>query len=155
MACPRTYHNLTVLPDGNVLSMGGTRQLDGIRRHDRRAGGRDLGPDDRDLDDDGAEANGRGYHSTALLLPDGRVLVGRRRPAGRRSVPNQTQRGDLLAAVPVQGRRGRRSPSAPRASSTAASFTVGDAGRGPHREGRADPTGRSPTRSTRTSATSR
>ena len=68
--------------------------------------------------------NGREYHSTALLLPDGRVLM-----AGGGALPGRAhrpeQRRDLLAAVPVQGhaaddhaRRRRRRATARASTST-------------------------------------
>ena len=76
MAHARTHLNLTVLPDGNVLATGG------IDRH--------RGPDPVAAQCSAAELwspatqtwttvatmqTPRMYHSTALLLPDGRVLV--------------------------------------------------------------------------------
>jgi galactose oxidase len=78
----RRQHNATLLPDGTVLVTGGTR-----------GGGFDNGFNDlsegkpvrnAELWDPGTgqwstlavETNERCYHSTALLLPDGRVLSG-------------------------------------------------------------------------------
>jgi hypothetical protein len=76
MAFPRTYHNMTVLPDGNVLVTGGV----GTTNPD------DLGniiypaemwsPTSENFTTMASMVTPRVYHSTALLLPDGRVLVG-------------------------------------------------------------------------------
>ena len=73
----RRQHNATVLPDGTVLVTGGQREgafnapLDevGVReaeRYDPRTG---------QWTTLAAMQRPRAYHSTALLLPDGRVLV--------------------------------------------------------------------------------
>jgi hypothetical protein len=79
MAFPRRHHNATALPDGTVLVTGGTR---GAQFNDLGQGapvhlaelwepGGDAGGSWRTL---AAELRDRCYHSTALLLPDGRVL---------------------------------------------------------------------------------
>jgi hypothetical protein len=77
MAQPRKYHNMTLLPDGTVLVTGGVASAD---RSDTAQGVhatelwdpeterfRTLAP---------AARITRSYHSSALLLPDGRVLYG-------------------------------------------------------------------------------
>ncbi|HLC42882.1 MAG TPA: LamG-like jellyroll fold domain-containing protein [Methylomirabilota bacterium] len=74
MAFPRYEHNLVVLPDGKVLAVGGTSALN----HSSSAG-----PLAVELWDPSTETwvtmsamqEVRQYHSTALLLPDGRVLA--------------------------------------------------------------------------------
>ena len=74
MAFPRTEHNLTLLPDGTVLTTGGGLNSDVF---DANAPVRQP-----ELWDPATEiwtlmasmATPRIYHSTALLLPDGRVL---------------------------------------------------------------------------------
>jgi galactose oxidase len=78
MAVPRRQHNATVLADGTVLVTGGTR---GAAFNDLGQGApvheaelwepSDAGGTWRTL---AAELRDRCYHSTALLLPDGRVL---------------------------------------------------------------------------------
>src|SRR4029079_11244083 len=75
MAFPRSYHTLTNLPDGSVIATGGLTSSDGYKLQNAvlpveiwytaTETGSTMAP----------QANGRGYHSTALLLPDGRVLV--------------------------------------------------------------------------------
>lgn len=102
MHFPRRQHNGTVLPDGTVLVTGGTR------------GGGGPGPQPSGFNDLGAgqpvqvaelwdpasgqwtllaaEEVDRCYHSTAVLLPDGRVLSaggGEYKPAG--DIPNDAQ----------------------------------------------------------------
>ena len=75
----RSHHNTVLLPDGNVLTLGGGYGAKGgafeqfaageehkqVELHDPRTGATTLGP---------AEAESRAYHSTAVLLPDGRVV---------------------------------------------------------------------------------
>ena len=80
---------------------------------------------------------GREYHSTALLLPDGRVLM-----AGGGQLPGRATNiysGEIYS--PPYLFKGARPTiaSAPSLVNYGSSFTVVDAGRGEHPEGRADP----------------
>jgi hypothetical protein len=71
----RSYNTLTVLPDGKVLSTGGQRGTDGI---DETTGVLPAEMWDPDTDTWKTMASSRRprlYHSSALLLPDGRVLL--------------------------------------------------------------------------------
>jgi hypothetical protein len=81
---PRYYHNLVQLPDGNVLAVGGNGTSN--KNNDapiyrpqlwNPAGNGGLGTWTSMSGQDTLKASTmrRGYHSTALLLPDGRVLV--------------------------------------------------------------------------------
>src|SRR5262249_2112582 len=75
MAFPRTYHVLTLLPDGNVLVTGG-----GITTEKTDPAGAvynaELGSPTTETWTMMAQMQSpRLYHGTALLLPDGRVLV--------------------------------------------------------------------------------
>ena len=75
MAFPRTYHNLTLLPDGNVLVTGG-----GITTAYGDSSGGVLtselwSPATESWSSVASSQVARLYHSTAVLLPDGRVLV--------------------------------------------------------------------------------
>lgn len=77
---PRVYHNLVVLPDGKVLATGGASTDEDYNDHAV------LEPQiwDPEANSGSGSWTGlgtlssssavRGYHSTALLLPDGRVL---------------------------------------------------------------------------------
>ena len=75
MATPRRQHNLTVLADGSVLATGGLSSnagqvdvLNGVYTAEL------WDPDTGEWRTLAAEERTRQYHSTALLLPDGRVL---------------------------------------------------------------------------------
>ena len=75
MAFGRRYHNLTVLPDGTVLATGGNSN--GAWQVDMNAGvypAELWNPATGNWTTLAAMAVTRQYHSTALLLPDGRVL---------------------------------------------------------------------------------
>jgi Domain of unknown function (DUF1929) len=74
----RSHHNTVLLPDGSMVTVGGgygTRPPDSlwafdppqqqIEIYDPKTASWRLGP---------AQAEGRAYHSTAILLPDGRVV---------------------------------------------------------------------------------
>lgn len=78
LVTPRTHVNTVLLPDGSVLAVGG-----GSGSSDASSGGVYAGPVYRsEILDPGADSFRpvdtqqveRTYHSTALLLPDGRVL---------------------------------------------------------------------------------
>lgn len=80
----RRQHNATVLPDGSVLVTGGTKNLDvqppdWHAFDDLRSGAPEhqaelWDPRTKEWTVMAAESVDRCYHSTALLLPDGRVL---------------------------------------------------------------------------------
>jgi hypothetical protein len=99
----RINHNLTVLPTGDVLATGGvTAELDKggvpVRRPQLwrgAAGG--WNNDDKNavvVDTLAGDPNIRNYHSTALLLPDGRVMT-----AGGEA-PNSVQRNTVSIYEP-------------------------------------------------------
>jgi len=73
MAFPRTYHTLTLLPDGNVLATGGSLTNNPASQATYAAEIWDAETETWSTMSNGQKA--RTYHETALLLPDGRVLV--------------------------------------------------------------------------------
>lgn len=78
MASPRHHPNAVLLPDGRVLVVGGHRAVQD--REDPGAEGDVLSaetfdPQGRQWLSAGQTSYGHGYHSTALLLPDGSVLA--------------------------------------------------------------------------------
>jgi hypothetical protein len=75
MANPRTYHNLSVLPDGNVLVTGGGRTSDAIAASGAVLAAEMWSPATQTWSTMSSMTLPRLYHSTSLLLPDGRVLV--------------------------------------------------------------------------------
>ena len=75
MAFPRAYQNLTMLPDGTVLTTGGMTTSDGIDLSKAVLPAEIWDPATETWRTVASEQIGREYHSTALLLPDGRVLM--------------------------------------------------------------------------------
>src|SRR5882672_3010459 len=75
MANPRTYHTLTILPDGNVLVTGGGRTTDAIGLNNAIKAAELWSPTTETWTTMASMQTPRLYHSTALLLPDARVLV--------------------------------------------------------------------------------
>ena len=76
MAYPRAYNNLTILPDGSVLAVGGGTNTSGIDISTSVFAAELWSPATETWTTMARGALGRLYHSTSLLLPDGRVLVG-------------------------------------------------------------------------------
>ncbi len=74
MAKGRYMANLVALPDGTVLAAGGSGEVDQLT-HDAILEAEIWDPDSGRWSSAGEMAVPRMYHSTATLLPDGRVLV--------------------------------------------------------------------------------
>jgi hypothetical protein len=74
MAEPRTYHTLTVLPDGTVLVTGGV-QTTHVASTIPSLSAEIWNPQTETWTQLSSAQVKRAYHSMALLLPDGRVLV--------------------------------------------------------------------------------
>ena len=75
MAFGRAYNNLTLLADGTVLASGGMSTSDGTDLSKAVLPAEIWNPDTETWTTVASLTNGREYHSTALLLPDGRVLM--------------------------------------------------------------------------------
>ena len=75
MAFTRTFHNLTLLPDGTVLATGGGTTTDVIGVSGAVHNAELWSPVTATWTTMASMQKPRLYHSTALLLPDGRVLV--------------------------------------------------------------------------------
>ena len=139
MAFARAYENLTLLPDGTVLASGGMTDSDGIDLTKAVLPAEIWNPDHRDVDD------GRVDVGPARVPLDGPAAAGRPRADGRRRPApglaggERDQRADLLAALPVQGRCGRRSRAPPQQIAYSSTFTVTHARRRVDPVGRADP----------------
>jgi hypothetical protein len=74
MAFPRTHHNFTLLPDGNVLVSGGSTMKEGYVVANAVRYPEMWSPVTQTWTTMAQQAKPRLYHSEALLLPDGRVL---------------------------------------------------------------------------------
>jgi hypothetical protein len=75
MAFPRTFHTLTVLPDGTVLATGGGPTTDAVGVGGAVLAAELWSPVTETWTTVASMQRARLYHSTALLLPDARVLV--------------------------------------------------------------------------------
>ena len=73
MAFPRTFHTLTLLPDGNVLATGGSQTNDPGSQPVYAA--EIWNAQSETWTTMATMQMGRTYHETALLMPDGRVYV--------------------------------------------------------------------------------
>lgn len=74
MAYPRTHHNMTLLPDGNVFISGGSRMKEGYAIADAVYHPELWSPLTQTFTTMAPQSRPRLYHSEALLLPDGRIL---------------------------------------------------------------------------------
>ena len=88
MAYPRSYQDLTILPDGTVLTTGGETRSDGANPAYAVYPAELWNPTTETWTTMASAQVERLYHSTALLLPDGRVLVAG--SGGTGSEPSET-----------------------------------------------------------------
>jgi hypothetical protein len=75
MAFPRTYGTMVLLPDGNVFMEGGGRTTAATDLSGAVLQGEIWSPTTQKWTTVASMVTPRLYHSTALLMPDGRVLV--------------------------------------------------------------------------------
>jgi hypothetical protein len=75
MANPRSFLNLTPLPDGTVLATGGETTRDGSNLNNGVLPVEDWNPATGKWTTWASMAIPRLYHSIAMLMPDGRVFV--------------------------------------------------------------------------------
>jgi hypothetical protein len=75
MHAPRAYHTLTMLPDGTVFAGPGERASDGVSPQFAERSGEIWNPATATWTRMSSAQVPRMYHTTQLLLPDGRVLV--------------------------------------------------------------------------------
>lgn len=78
----RRQHNTTLLPDGTVLVTGGSSGAGFNNRAASALEAENWNPTTETWTTWASNSVFRGYHSTAVLLPDGRVLVGGGRGSG-------------------------------------------------------------------------
>jgi uncharacterized repeat protein (TIGR01451 family) len=133
MASPRSHHNLTILPDGQVLVTGGGRTTDKSDFATAVSAAELWNPTSRTWSTMASAQNPRLYHSTALLLPDATVLVAGGGRQNGRSQPDPKDQSNAEIYSPPYLFRGPRPVigSAPPTVGYGASFqvTTPDAGR--------------------------
>jgi hypothetical protein len=121
MAFPRTEHNLTMLPDGTVLVTGGSRNSDVANTAAAVLEAEVWSPATETWTVLAAMQTPRMYHSTALLLPDGRVLVA----GGGRDFPEVDQLSAEIFSPPYLFKGPRPAiTSAPTGIQYATAFSV-------------------------------
>jgi hypothetical protein len=121
MADPRTHHNLTILPDGSVLATGGGKIKNGCDISQPVYEAELWSPVTTSWTTMSAMVTPRLYHSSAVLLPDGRVLVA---GGGRdQSAPNELSAEIYSPPYLFKGSRPAIS-SAPSSTTYGAGFTV-------------------------------
>jgi len=128
MAFPRTEHDLTLLPDGSVLATGGSRNSDVGDTAAAVLEAELWSPTTETWTTMAAMKTPRMYHSNALLLPDGRVLVA----GGGRDFPEVDQLSAEFYSPPYLFKGPRPTiASAPARIQYATAFSVGtpDGGR--------------------------
>ncbi len=76
MTYTRKFHNAVVLPDGEVLMIGGNKSGIKFDDADSRLEGEIWNPNSKQFRPMAGMSKPRNYHSVALLLTDGRVLSG-------------------------------------------------------------------------------
>ena len=121
LAVQRQWANTVQLPDGSMVTIGGTDKVDGstsehaVELYDPATGSWRTGP---------SQVETRAYHSTALLLPDGRVLS----TGDDRNPPSPDDTGEVYSPPYLfKGPRPEIS-SAPEAFRWNVPFGVGTAG---------------------------
>ena len=121
---PRSFETITALPDGTSIVTGGTSRSDGVDMSTAVLPAEIWNPDTEAWTEMAAQVNGRGYHSTAILLPDGRVLS-----AGGGQLPGYPvtdQRNAEIFSPPYLFKGARPTVlSAPTTVQHGSSFTVG------------------------------
>jgi galactose oxidase-like protein/Kelch motif protein len=120
MAFPRNYHNATILPDGTVVVTGGGQTTGAIDLKNAVYEAELWDPQTESWTTLARMHAPRLYHSTALLMPDGRVLVSGGGRFNGNSEPTDQVSGEFfappylfkgprptIAAVPSQLTRGQ------------------------------------------------
>ena len=127
MAFPRSFHNMTVLPDGQVLVTGGSTTTDRANYAAAVYAAELWSPATQTWTTMSSGARPRLYHSTALLLPDATVLVAGGGRRNGRSQPDPLDQQNAEIFSPPYLFKGPRPSiaSAPELLSYGTSFTIG------------------------------
>ena len=126
MAFPRSYHNLTILPDGQVLVTAGGTTTSKVDYANAVYAAELWSPSTKTWTTLASAQQPRMYHSTALLLPDATVLVAGSGRQNGRSQPDPADQQNAEIFSPPYLFRGPRPTisSAPANISYANAFTV-------------------------------